>query len=59
MRAVEHFNDSIQNAAWDRTPIVNKYTETDCSKHIRELVTEKRKFAKCGNLLDSLKIKHG
>ncbi|CAH2106803.1 unnamed protein product [Euphydryas editha] len=46
MEAVEHFNECVQNAAWDSTPATKKYTEPECSKHIRELVAEKRQARK-------------
>lgn len=47
IEAVEHFNQCVQQAAWNATPaIVDRTNEIYCSKVIRDTIKEKRKLRK-------------
>lgn len=53
--AVKHFNRCIQQAAWNAIPPSNSSEiPIKCSAHIREKLSEKRKFCKQWQILDLL-----
>lgn len=44
IEAVEHFNNTIHNAAWNSTPVLENVDRSQCPETIRRAIAEKRKL---------------